>query len=178
MISKRIIRTSNITNIRNYLRNYIENKESFSIEFNINSKTGIQGVNFKDIRVLSLGQKVVAMIDFILGYSEYSGDFRPLIIDQPEDNLDNQYIYINLVKQFRDTKEKRQIILATHSSTIVTNSMSDLVCVMDSNGENGWIRKYGYPGNRVIKKEIINCLEGGIESFEHKLEIYKEVLNI
>lgn len=178
LISNKIIRTSNITNIRNYLRNYIENKESFSIEFNINSKTGIQGVNFKDIRVLSLGQKVVAMIDFILGYSEYSGDFRPLIIDQPEDNLDNQYIYINLVKQFRDTKEKRQIILATHSSTIVTNSMSDLVCVMDSNGENGWIRKYGYPGNKVIKKEIINCLEGGLESFEHKLEIYKEVLNI
>ena len=53
------------------------------------------------ITPLSLGQKVVAMMTFILGYSDYSGDYRPLIIDQPEDNLDNQYIYKNLVAQLR-----------------------------------------------------------------------------
>ena len=39
-----------------------------------------------------LGQKVVAMLDIILGYSDYSKDYRQLIIEQPEDNLDTLYI--------------------------------------------------------------------------------------
>lgn len=46
-----------------------------------------------DIKQLSLGQKVVAMLSFILGYSKYAGDYRPLILDQPEDDLDSQYIH-------------------------------------------------------------------------------------
>ena len=176
LLYTRIKNDLNVKTITDYLKKYIIDSESFSIQFNVNSKTGTEGVNFKDIKLLSLGQKVVAMLDFILGYSEYSSDFRPLIIDQPEDNLDNQYIYYNLVKQLRDTKEKRQIILATHNATIVTNSMSDLVCVMDSDGNNGWIKTYGYPGTKNIKKEIVNCLEGGIDSFKHKQEVYKEIL--
>lgn len=176
LLYDKILNEANAYKIIGYLKYYVTDCENFTIQFNVNSKTGAKGVNFKDIKILSLGQKVVAMLDFILGYSEYSEDYRPLIIDQPEDNLDNSYIYYNLVKQLRDTKEKRQIILATHNATIVTNSMSDLVCVMDSDGRNGWIKRYGYPGNKIIKKEIVNCLEGGIESFKHKQEIYKEVL--
>lgn len=176
LIYKRILVEQNVPLIKKYLKNYITEKEFFTIEFNVNSKTGSTGTNYKDIKVLSLGQKVVAMLDFILGYSEFSHDFRPLVIDQPEDNLDNQYIYYNLVKQLKDVKSKRQIILATHSSTIVTNTMSDLVCMMESDGKNGWIKKYGYLNEMTIKKEIINCLEGGIDSFKHKEEIYSQVL--
>ena len=116
------------------------------------------------------------MFSFVLGYSEYSNDYRPLIIDQPEDNLDNQYIYKNLVSQLRAIKEKRQIIIATHNATIVTNAKADQVCVMNSNNIHGWIEKVGYPGERSIKKHIINYLEGGKESFKHKYELYKEVL--
>ncbi len=56
--------------------------------------------------MVSLGQKVVVMLSFVLGYSDYSNDYRPLIIDQPEDNLDNQYIYHNLVHQLRIEKGK------------------------------------------------------------------------
>ena len=46
----------------------------------------------------------------LLCISDYSKDFRPLIIDQPEDNLDNRYIYRHLVQQFRDVEAQRQII--------------------------------------------------------------------
>lgn len=80
---------------------------------------------YKPVGMLSLGQKVVAMLSFILGYSEHSKDYRPLIIDQPEDNLDNQYIYKNLVKQLRSIKDRRQVIIATHNATIVTNAKAD-----------------------------------------------------
>lgn len=155
------------------------NLEIYSLEFNINSKEDSRDlpVIYKDVKVLSLGQKVVAMLTFILGYSEYSGDYRPLIIDQPEDNLDTRFIYKNLVKMLRETKEKRQVIVATHNATIVTNAKAEQVCIMESNGKNGWIKKTGYPGESRIKTEIINYLEGGKESFLHKIRIYEEVLN-
>ena len=133
---------------------------------------------YKSVKTLSLGQKVVAMLSFILGYSEYSKDYRPLIIDQPEDNLDNQYIYKNLVKQLRVIKDRRQIIIATHNATIVTNAKADQVCVMCSDNKHGWIETTGYPGENRIKKHIINYLEGGKNSFLHKIDIYSDALKI
>ena len=164
MIVENLISDENISSIINYLKQYVIGKEEFTLEFNINSKesTSNNSVMYKDVRDLSLGQKVVAMLSFILAYSEYSGDFRPLIIDQPEDNLDNQYIYKNLVKQLRDIKEKRQIIIATHNATIVTNSKAEQVIIMESNNKNGWVNMTGYPTEKRIKKQIINYLEGGV----------------
>lgn len=153
--------------------------EEFKLEFNVNSNVSNQpkAPCYKDVRELSLGQKVVAMLDFILGYSDFSEDYRPLIIDQPEDNLDSQYIYNNLVQQLRKAKDKRQVIIATHNAAIVTNAMADQVCVMESNERHGWIEADGYPGEVKIKKHIINYLEGGVESFRHKYLVYGDVLN-
>lgn len=162
-----------------YFKKYFGKIEEYTILFNINSKEDSKNLskNFKDVRQLSLGQKVVAMLDFILGYGEYNNDFRPIVIDQPEDNLDSRYIYKNLVQQLRKTKNDRQVIIATHSATIVTNAMADSVIVMESDGVHGWVKKQGYPGETIIKKEIINHMEGGIDSFNHKLLIYKEALS-
>lgn len=61
------------------------------------------------------------------------------ITDRLDDNLDNSYIYCHLVKQFRDVKAQRQIILATHNATIVTNYMTDQVVIMESDGAHAWI---------------------------------------
>lgn len=177
-ILAKLITDQNIGCVINYLKEYIANVEKFSLEFNINNKAGSSGADFKSVEKLSLGQKVVAMLSFVLGYSEYSNDYRPLIIDQPEDNLDNQYIYKNLVEQLRSIKEKRQVIIATHNATIVTNAKADQVCLMDSDNQHGWVKTTGYPGERRIKKHIINHLEGGEESFLHKINIYEDALGI
>lgn len=174
-----LITNKNIGEVIDYLKKYIAHIESFSLEFNINNKEGSSGsAMYKSVGTLSLGQKVVAMLSFILGYSEYSKDYRPLIIDQPEDNLDNQYIYKNLVKQLRSIKEKRQVIIATHNATIVTNAKADQVCIMCSDNQHGWIETTGYPGEKRIKKHIINYLEGGKDSFLHKISIYEDALGI
>ena len=165
--------------IKSYI-NGLGEQEELRLEYNINLKVSSKNDKkevFKDIRDLSQGQKVVAMIDFILAYSDYVDDYRPLIIDQPEDNLDTRYIYLSLVKQLRDVKDKRQIIIATHNATIVTNSVADKVFVMESDGECGWIEMQGYPGEKKIKEAIVNYLEGGIDSFKHKQEIYKNILS-
>ena len=161
-----------------YFKNYFRKLEKYTILFNINSREDNKNLQeiYKDIKNLSLGQKVVAMLDFILGYGKYNNDFRPIVIDQPEDNLDSRYIYKNLVQQLRKTKNDRQVIIATHSATIVTNAMSDCVLVMDSDGVHGWVKNQGYPGEVAIKKEIINHMEGGMVSFRHKILIYREAL--
>ena len=166
--------------IQLYLEEVYNNCEKLFLEFNVNSKVtdGNKKTIFKEVVQLSLGQKVVAMLDFILAYSEFTNDNRPLLIDQPEDNLDSRYIYNNLVQILRDVKDKRQIIIATHNATIVTNAMSDLVILMESDGEHGWVEQSGYPSEDKIKKHIVNYLEGGKESFEHKVKIYRRVINI
>jgi energy-coupling factor transporter ATP-binding protein EcfA2 len=174
---KRIASSKNISSIHKCLDAYIRN-EKLDLEFNVNG--GEAGKNkgkfYKSISELSLGQKVVAMLDFVLGYSEYSKDYRPLILDQPEDNLDSQYIFENLVKQLRQVKSKRQVIIATHSATIVTNAMADQVCVMDSDGKHGRIIALGYPSEKQIKRHIVNYMEGGVDSFQHKISIYQDIL--
>lgn len=162
-----------------YKRKIFSKENTRFLEFNINSKESSQQLDilYKEVGVLSLGQKVVVMLDFLLAYSDYSKDFRPLIIDQPEDNLDNRYIYRHLVQQFRDVKAQRQIILATHNATIVTNSMTDQVVIMESDGVNGWIESQGYVSEKYIKNHIINQLEGGKDSFKHKMSIYETALS-
>lgn len=166
-----------LAELKRILQDYIASERLY-LEFNINSKETSRQLDeaYKEVSVLSLGQKVVAMLDFILAYSEYSKDFRPLIIDQPEDNLDNRYIYSHLVNQFRSIKNQRQIILATHNATIVTNSMTDQVIIMESDGYTGWIDAKGYVSEKFIKNHIINQLEGGKDSFRHKMSIYETAL--
>lgn len=177
-IFDKVTSEANIKEIRDFFKLYISKTEMFTLEFNTNNREGgDKKVLYKPVRDLSLGQKVVAMLSFILSYSEYSGDYRPLLIDQPEDNLDNQYIYRNLVKQLREIKNKRQVIIATHNATIVTNAKADLVCVMQSDNEHGWVEATGYPSEQKIKRKILNHLEGGKESFSHKIATYRNVMN-
>lgn len=169
----------NINLIIDYLKSYVTDIESFTLEFNLNSKESNKNMAplYRNVKNLSLGQKVVAMLSFVLGYSDYSQDFTPFIIDQPEDNLDNQYIYRTLVKQLRDIKLKRQVIIATHNATIVTNAKAEQVVIMESDNTKGWVEATGYPNEKCIKKHIINYLEGGIDSFKHKCFVYDEVIN-
>ncbi len=162
--------------ICDFLRKYLKEVESFGLDFNINNKESTQnlGVLFKPIDEVSMGQKVVAMISFILEYSKFTNDLSPLIIDQPEDNLDNQYIYRNLVKDFRSIKNSRQIIIATHNSTILINSGCENVIILQSDNARAWMEKNGYSKNKEINRRVINILEGGVEAFQNKVKIYRE----
>ncbi len=163
---------------KDFLTNYFRHSEQFTLEFNINNKESVdtRGINYQNISTLSMGQKVVAILSFLLSYSQYIGDYSPFIIDQPEDNLDNQYIYKNLVANLRNLKQSRQIILATHNSTIVMNSGCEQVIVMNSDNKNGWCETSGYFSNPQIVNQVINILEGGKEAFTDKMFLYKDKL--
>jgi energy-coupling factor transporter ATP-binding protein EcfA2 len=177
IIHKRLLKNG-LSHAVDLIKNYLLDFDEFDLEFNINNMETNKAIGklFKSVRELSLGQKVVAMLSFILSYSDFSNDYTPLIIDQPEDNLDNRYIYKNLVSDLRKAKSKRQVIIATHNSTIVTNSKAEQVIVMASNNRNGWVEATGYPTEKSILIHIVNLLEGGVESFKHKQFLYQDIL--
>ncbi|WP_052487999.1 Spaf_1101 family AAA-like ATPase [Gordoniibacillus kamchatkensis] len=159
------------------LERYFEVTDEFTLEFNVNSRELVDTpkILMKPITELSLGQKVVAMLTFVFQFGHHVYDNTPLIIDQPEDNLDNQYIYKNLVASLRQIKNTRQVIIVTHSSTIVTNADAEQIIVMSSNNEYGWLEKTGYPSDPVILKHVLNNLEGGPDSFKHKVQTYSNL---
>ncbi|WP_058307347.1 Spaf_1101 family AAA-like ATPase [Gracilibacillus massiliensis] len=177
-IEKRIFR--DISNVTKSIESLMHMIDSFELEFNINMKESVKSekVLMKNIEELSLGQKVVAILTFLFNYGEYSNDSTPLVIDQPEDNLDNIYIYQNLDKSLRRIKNKRQVIISTHSSTIVTNADAEQVIILDSDNHNGWVVKKGYPDSEIVLGHIVSVLEGGKDSFAHKKDTYETVLGI
>lgn len=164
--------------IKRYIYASLREIDGFDLKFNVNNKESLRNESDHYVRydMLSMGQKSVALIDLLLEGGELIGDTSPILFDQPEDNLDGRYIYKNLTRQFRETKDKRQIIVATHNATIVTNTVAEQVYVLESNGIHGWIMQKGFAADNKIKKYIISYLEGGMDSFNHKVSIYKNVL--
>lgn len=160
--------------IMHHFNDYLRGFDLFKLQFNINNKVDDRELpmEFHDIQELSMGQKVVAMMDFILAYDEITHDLSPLIIDQPEDNLDNRYIYHNLVQDLIKIKGKRQVLIASHNSTIVVNSGSEKIIVMESDGKQGWVHQEGYLLTKKLSNKIVNILEGGKEAFVKKAGIY------
>lgn len=165
-------------NIKNILEDIMIKDAQYNLLFNISNKETNENIKdeYRPIQEISLGQQVAAILTFVIEYGKFNNDSTPLVIDQPEDNLDNQYIYKNLVQALKIIKNERQVIIATHSSTIVTNADSEQVIVMESNNQNGWIKRRGYASDEYILKHIVNYMEGGKESFNHKIRIYSDIL--
>ena len=175
-----ILRIGEDSIIEKFDTDYIHSVEKLTLEFNVENNStndNDKKIYFREVSSLSQGQKVVAMLSFVMGYTTFQNDSRPLIIDQPEDNLDNKYIYKTLVDSILTEKNNKQIIIATHNSTIVINGKAEQVIVLESDGSHGYILDYGYSDEKKIKKHILNQLEGGVESFRRKYIMYKDLLN-
>ena len=123
---------------------------------------------WQDIGKGSAGQQTGALLSFILN----EGD-EPLILDQPEDDLDNAMVYDLVVQQLRQNKARRQVIVVTHNANIVVNGDAELVIPMAFRG--GQIQADAASGlqNLEIRKAICNVMEGGKIAFDKR---YKRVL--
>lgn len=157
---------NNIGIVQMYFEERLNQIDNFMLEFNVvNTSYGekIKKEQYHAVDNLSMGQTVVAMLSFVLSMGDLVGVNNPILLDQPEDNLDSQYVYYNLVKDLIGLKAHRQVILATHNSTIVVNAGSELVVSLYSeDGIHGWIRKQGYTAEPPILTEIITVMEGGM----------------
>ena len=111
----------------------------------------------------SPGQKTAALLAFILSYGE-----EPLLMDQPEDDLDNELIYDLIVKQLRDTKSKRQVIVVTHNANIVVNGDAEMVFPLHVVHTETRVRHAANIQEKKVRDAICNILEGGEKAFEKR----------
>ncbi|MDX2067062.1 MAG: AAA family ATPase [Haliscomenobacter sp.] len=125
---------------------------------------------WKPISAASAGQKTAAILTLILSHGK-----KPLLLDQPEDDLDNRLIYDLVVDQLRISKETRQIIVVTHNANIPVNGDSEHIIVMDA--ESKYIKPLttGCIEEPDIKSAICEIMEGGTEAFNMRSERYKNL---
>ena len=124
---------------------------------------------------LSPGAKGIALLVLYLAVDQQ--DQRPLIIDQPEENLDPRSIYTVLVPYMREAKRRRQIILVTHNANLVVNADADQVIVAESQPTViGALPMLPYSAgaleDRQTRASICEILEGGVEAFRARERRY------
>ena len=124
---------------------------------------------FKEMGNLSKGQQCTAILHILLLENKDS-----LIVDQPEDNLDNSFITDTLVTAIRDNKIHRQYIFATHNANIPVFGDAELIVAMDETEGHGHICDGGIGSvdSQTVKKHVVRILEGGEAAFKMREEKY------
>ncbi|MEW6237834.1 MAG: TrlF family AAA-like ATPase [Candidatus Omnitrophota bacterium] len=121
------------------------------------------GQRFRSIQEGSPGQKTAALLAFLLSYGK-----EPLILDQPEDDLDNHLIYDLIVTQLREIKQNRQVIVVTHNANIVVNGDAELVCALEARGGESQKECEGSLQKKKVRNTICGIMEGGLEAFKRR----------
>lgn len=134
-------------------------EDSLKVEY---SPSG-DGRDFRPIEEGSPGQKTAALLAFLLSYGE-----EPLILDQPEDDLDNHLIYELIVNQLREVKRRRQILVVTHNPNIVVNGDAELVVALASGRGETRKEAEGSLQDRAVRDTICKVMEGGREAFDQR----------
>jgi ABC-type lipoprotein export system ATPase subunit/histidinol phosphatase-like PHP family hydrolase len=122
----------------------------------------------KKISQLSLGQQQSVLLGILL----LSDSNRPLLIDQPEDNLDSEFIYKTIVTTLRKIKEHRQVIIVTHNPNIAVLGDAELIIPLKSTNNKAMIMSPGSIDNTDTVKLCCQILEGGESAFKQRQRIY------
>lgn len=180
-LAQKIVYKSGITS-ESFI-NELFNKNWFGISY----KVVYQNDEFLQ---MSPGKKAFVVLKLLL---DFSTNKYPILIDQPEDSLDNRAIYNELVVYLREKKKERQIILVTHNPNIVVGADSELVIVanqqgLGNNNQNGVKFEYlegaleetkkkriddiDFLNSQGIREHVCEILEGGIKAFEERENKY------
>lgn len=111
----------------------------------------------------SQGQRSAALLAFLLAFGE-----EPLVLDQPEDDLDNHLIYDLIVRQIRENKLRRQLIIVTHNPNVVVNGDAELVHVMEFGRGQCFVQQSGSLQEPDVRREVCRVMEGGHEAFSRR----------
>jgi len=128
-----------------------------------------------DLRLLSPGTRGIVLLTLYLAIDRH--DTAPLIIDQPEENLDPRSIYDVLRPFFREAVQRRQIIMVTHNANLVVNTDSDQVIIATSQRRDSAqlpLVSYRSGGleDPTIRDEVCQILEGGLTAFQKRKDRY------
>lgn len=123
----------------------------------------------KPLSQYSLGQRTSALVLFLLE----KGDYDLLLIDQPEDDLDNQTIYSDVIRRIKDLKTRHQFVFATHNANIPVLGEAEMVGSCRY-GQVGLELRQGSTDHPPIQSDIIAVMEGGDEAFRLRNRIYQQ----
>lgn len=141
--------------------------ERFLPEDKVEARVRSADGTFKPIASGSVGERSTAILSLLLS----AGD-QPLIIDQPEDDLDNRYIYEVVVDLLRRRKFSRQIIIATHNANIPVNGDAELIVALGVENRLGNVLVVGSIDRPEVKEQVSMIMEGSAEAFRLRRERY------
>jgi len=124
-------------------------------------QTESQDIKYRRLDKLSGGRRVSVLLSLLLK----TFDERPLIIDQPEDQLDNRFLFEEVLPALKALKGKRQIIVATHNANIVVNGDADQVIQLEASGTHGRVACVGAIEEPEVRDAIVATVDGGDEAF-------------
>jgi len=167
--------------IKNTLQDFIEEKDVETTKkplddlfFNLQERKNylyvIPEIKFMDKKLeqLSVGQRGTLYLLLQLATNTFSS---PIIFDQPEDDLDNEFITTELVGLFKELKQYRQIIISTHNANLVVTADAEQVIVANNNNETLTYISGSLENSKIISS-VCKILEGGIDAFRKREKKY------
>lgn len=140
-------------------------EDDLKVEFDVSAGAG----SFRPIDQLSAGQRCTAIFPLLLKLRA-----GPLVIDQPEDNLDNRHIANSIAPALLEDKRTRQIVFTSHNANLVVLNDAESITSFESTGSEGRIEKQGFLATResAITKEVLETLDGGERALELRYKKY------
>jgi predicted ATPase len=169
IISK--LQLDNYKNEQREISDQIKNVDEFySFLFSLDYLQAVYELKLgeKSLNELSPGEKGTLLLVF---YLMIDNEKIPLIIDQPEDNLDNKSVFQMLTKFIKLAKKQRQIIIVTHNPNLTVGADAEQVIYVEidkSNNQNVVSVETGSIENQAINKRIVEILEGTMPAFDKR----------
>ncbi len=147
-----------------------EELEKFDLNYSFkNNIYFVDNDKIFDIMHQSPGTKTNILMEYIV----YKKTNKPLLIDQPEDNIDNKTIYDKLRKWFTKLKTERQVIVVTHDANIVINADAENVVIAEQISDDKFSYKYGALEFSNIISDASSILDGGKDAVKRRLIKYE-----
>ena len=153
------------------LLSYLFSPEQIQRYLNVRAEFEYKG---KTVEKLSAGQRGTFYVCLKLATDAFGS---PFVFDQPEDDLDNDFIMHSLVPLFRKIKQYRQVIIVTHNANLVVNCDAEQVIIATNNDEiisyrSGALEYGDHDAPNSMRKAICDVLEGGHQAFEAREQKY------
>jgi predicted ATPase len=145
-----------------------EDLPDIKVSREVTNADGTKSYPVRDFSKLSIGQQQSILLSILL----FSKSKTPLIIDQPEDNLDSEFIYKTIVRSLRGIKEHRQVIIVTHNANITVLGDAELIIPLRGSSDLAVIRDRGSIDNKETKEMVCTILEGSRKAFMRSREVY------
>lgn len=116
---------------------------------------------------LSEGQRNTVLLNLMLARGE-----GPIVIDQPEDELDSSFIYRTLVRDLRAAKGKRQLIVATHNANLPVNADAEQIYALEARNGRGKALSQGGLDRKDVAQAVLDIMEGSEQAFKRRSEKY------